>query len=186
MAQKTYNNLITGITATIKTNSNKSISGDTLQGVLVDIVDSVFGAFSGNTGTTIINNITNNYTNGNATGITAVYYSSTTSANTTTVIATKVIEIGPWDMDTNRLRTVSHGLNFNRILSVSVIIVDDANTLYTNLLTPDGNTGETDGGFTITSSNVILERLDTPGYYDTVDYSNTTFSRGRVTIQYLL
>ncbi len=101
-----------------------------------------------------------------------------------------VVEIGDWNMDSSSTKTVSHGIaDFKTIREISVVVRNDADTLYTNFL----STGTTSGamcGFLstagITGSTILLERLSTvfSGIYDSTDYDSTGYNRGWITIKY--
>lgn len=99
---------------------------------------------------------------------------------------TKRIAIGDWNMDVTVGVNVAHGLDFTKITNVSVMIISDTSAIITELTTKIDNatSGSPGGGFFLTSTNVVLERL-TGGYYDQVGYDSTSFNRGYVIITYV-
>jgi hypothetical protein len=180
MAQKSYNNLYTGITSTIKNNSLKSISGITLQNALIDIVDSTFGAFSGNTGG-------NNKT---ATGITTTYVDSSSVVSEVTV-KSKILEIGDWDMDTNDSKSVASGISSleTKLRLVSIMVRNDSATelnpfLCTIRQIAGGSLYEGEGGINISTDDLIYLRRKTAGIYDSTEYNSTSYNRGWIYITY--
>jgi hypothetical protein len=100
-------------------------------------------------------------------------------------LATKVVEIGDWDMDTNATKTVAHGLgsNWNKIRSFSAIIRTDDDTLVFKLDSINTSGVVLGGSAEIDATNITLVR--TPGaLFDGSDYNSVTFNRGWITIQY--
>lgn len=97
--------------------------------------------------------------------------------HTQTMLTTKVINIGDWDMQTNSNKTVAHGVpDFTTIRSISVVIRNDNNTYHYDL---------TRAGIIArwTTTNIDLLR-DLGGTFDNVDFNATSYNRGFVTITY--
>jgi hypothetical protein len=102
-------------------------------------------------------------------------------------LLTKIVDIGDWDMDTNAFVNVSHGLSdFTKIRSISVVIRDDTNSDYRNLLINNFTTAANNGGsINLINSTVInLSRINS-GFFDDIAYDSTSFNRGWITIQHL-
>jgi len=97
--------------------------------------------------------------------------------HTQTMLTTKVINIGDWDMQTNSNKTVAHGVpDFTTIRSISVVIRNDTNTYHYDL---------NKAGFIArwTATNIDFLR-DLGGTFDNVDFNATSYNRGFVTITY--
>jgi len=101
------------------------------------------------------------------------------------VFLQKIIEIGDWNMDATITLNKAHGLDFDKILEVSVLIRNDANTLKVPLNKNSPTTGPSTGEFTTTSTNIEMIAY-TSGYFDSVDYDSTSYNRGWIIIQYIL
>ncbi len=103
-------------------------------------------------------------------------------------IATKVVQIGDWDMDANATTTVAHGIaDFKKIRSIAAMIRDDADNLYSNLMIVNFLTAANTGGNVGSpdATNITLARI-TGGFFDGTDYNSTGFNRGWLTITYEL
>jgi hypothetical protein len=105
----------------------------------------------------------------------------------------KVIEIGDWNMDTAASVYVLHGLStdYKKIRSVSGIIRDDADTIY-SVVGCAATTGTSafpavyfDGsigvGAGIGATNINISRSGDAGFNGT-DYDSTSYNRGWITI----
>lgn len=106
---------------------------------------------------------------------------NTVSSN---AIACKVLDIGTWDMDTNSTKSVAHGLSdILKIVSVSTIIVNDAEDTVYNL--EKSFSGSNLHGWIqgITSTNIVLERAAGVGFDDS-NFNDGTINRGKITILY--
>lgn len=93
-------------------------------------------------------------------------------------LKTKVLEIGPWDMDTDTLASVAHGLTYlDSIRSITVLIRNDDDTLISEFIV---------AGYTYTSSTSVGLSRTLSGLFDSTDYDDTTndYNRGWVTIVY--
>lgn len=100
-------------------------------------------------------------------------------------LATKVVEIGDWNMQTSVSVNVAHGLgvDFIKIRSISVIIRNDGGNLYYKLERIN-TTGGAEGGIVdVGSASIRCGRL-TGGFFDAVGFSTTPYNRGWVTFQY--
>ncbi len=98
---------------------------------------------------------------------------------------TKVIEIGDWNMDGTGFVDVVHNLTLTKIRMVSVLIINDAETISYNLINSVSGTVDLyrGGWFDIDAANVTLNR-STNGFFDDTDFNATSFNRGWVTITY--
>lgn len=149
------NNYILGIVATY--------SGTTLQ-VLVDRV----------VGTGTIAN-----------WVVSIGYRNNVRTISNTGLITKVVEIGDWDMDTNTVLLVNHGIaDYKKIRSISVMIRDDDDVTYSFL--DRFNTGDLlqDGACNGAGTTQLSLYRRPSGFYDSVDYNATGYNRGWITIQY--
>jgi hypothetical protein len=105
-----------------------------------------------------------------------------TASNT---LATKVVEIGDWNMDSTAGVSIAHGIGLFNIREVSLMILNDAGTV----LFPHAGRGA--GGVTtsvyissIDVTNVNLVR-ETGGDFDSTDFDATAYNRGWITITYV-
>jgi hypothetical protein len=101
--------------------------------------------------------------------------------------ATKTINIGAWNMDTNDNVSVAHGVaDFTKIRSIYVIILSDIFLNRSNLSSIDAATGLIHGGVgQIGAVNLALERT-IGGSYDSPSYDDGAMNRGFITITYEL
>jgi hypothetical protein len=101
------------------------------------------------------------------------------------IVRTKIIEIGDWNMDTTASKDVTHGLpDFKKIRNVSAIIKRDDEAIYWNLasITSAGQLGGSVGA--LGTSVLTLYRV-TGGNFDSTDFDATSFNRGWVYIDYV-
>jgi hypothetical protein len=102
-------------------------------------------------------------------------------------LATKVIEIGDWDMDTNATKAVAHGLgsNWNKIRSFSAIIRTDDGTLCFNISAMTDLVGNVVAGSiaSFDATNINLSRA-AGELFDSTDFNSVIYNRGWVTIVY--
>ena len=150
-----------------------------------DGTDAVFtGDVTGDVTGDLTGNVTGNLT-GDVTG-TADSADSTTSileTSSSVVMNMKVIDIGDWNMDVANNSVVAHGVTGTKIRDVSIIVRNDANTLYYKLEKPT-TAGVMDGGVTsIDATNVNALRVF-GGFFDGTDFNSTTYNRGWITIWY--
>ena len=98
------------------------------------------------------------------------------------------LDIGDWNMQTNKTDTISHGIaNWKTIRSISVIIRNDDDDSYSQLSAATlDNTNN--GVLEFTSSKIILERVGDggSGRYMNENYNDTSYNRGYITFWYKL
>lgn len=111
-------------------------------------------------------------------------YSELVFVQSPTKVKTKVIDIGTWDMDADTQITVAHGIaDHTKIRSVSVMVRNDADTGYYNLIEyTAAATGMS--AIWVNSTTVVLNRA-VGGIFDGVDFDGTPYNRGWITIQYI-
>lgn len=98
----------------------------------------------------------------------------------------KVVSIGDWDMTVvpPGTKTVAHGLSdHKKIRSVSVIVRDDADTNYYDLVQMESSTGGAIAGAVklIDSTNITLQ-IEGSGTFDDAAFNATSYNRGWITI----
>ncbi len=105
---------------------------------------------------------------------------------THTVMLTKVVEIGAWNMDTNVSNNVVHGLGtaWKNIRKISAIVRDDADTFRIRLNRVSQSTDQVDGTIDAVTSTVVNLDRKGGGLFDTSTYSSIAISRGWVTFEY--
>jgi hypothetical protein len=96
-------------------------------------------------------------------------------------IKTKVLQIGVWDMDTDAVKSVAHGLVYSQIRSVSVFINKDFSSEHFQFVDDFAALGYSPLKWD--SNNVVMERTD-GGIWDNTSYNATSINRGFVVIQY--
>lgn len=101
----------------------------------------------------------------------------------------KVIEIGTWNMDSTVTVSVAHGLDLgtsgalvDKVRGCKVIILNDDQDAASAIEVVDGS-GNSSGGFSINSTDVILTRT-TGGSYDNNTYDGAV-NRGYIIIEYV-
>lgn len=104
------------------------------------------------------------------------------------VLLTKIIDIGDWDMDSTADVDITHGLDYSDIRSVSALIRKDlilsATTLY-NFSNPVTNSAlDSETSIHITSTEVTLRRHDS-GFFDSGFFDDTSWNRGWIVIGYV-
>ena len=102
----------------------------------------------------------------------------------TSLIKRKVVNIGDWNMQSTATVAVAHGItNYKNILNISVIIRDDADSLYSPINAFD--TGIVEGGVgAIGVTNITLGRAG-GSFYNSASYNSTSYNRGSLYIEYL-
>lgn len=102
-----------------------------------------------------------------------------------TVLKTKVVEIGDWNMDVNTTKDITHGIasGINKIRSVYVSIRDDT-TSYASSLELINDSYEPQGRVAYWDNSTIYLARKTGGGFDSVDHDSTSFNRGWVYITY--
>lgn len=98
-------------------------------------------------------------------------------------VLTKIVEIGEWNMDYSATEFVDHGLTYSKIVAVNIIVRNDADTVRIPL-NCSPNTTYTETSFNILSTQIRMDRKDS-GYFDGVDFNDTSINRGWVIIHYL-
>lgn len=95
-------------------------------------------------------------------------------------LITRVIEIGEWNMQSSNALVSLNGISFNKIISVSVLVTNDAQ----NFKAPIDYTGNAAdsppaGGYYLSSSNnsIIVTRRN-GGYFDDTNFSSILINRG--------
>lgn len=106
------------------------------------------------------------------------------AASAATLLNTKVIDIGDWDMNTDASKAVSHGLagSLSKIRTIKVLIRNDAGTNYYDFDSENQN-GTTAKQAYADVSNMVLTRA-TSGIFDNGSFGSTSYNRGWITIQY--
>lgn len=101
------------------------------------------------------------------------------------VMRFKIIDIPPWDMDTDISITFAHGLVMANIVAVSVQIRRDDGNFYYDLAatTKMAAVGETKR-IQVGATDIQLNRL-TGGFFDSVQFGVTVFGRGRCVVSYI-
>ncbi len=99
-------------------------------------------------------------------------------------IYTKVIDIGAWNMMGGSSITPAHGLDFDKIISISVIVRNDTGDFKFLLTGIPGAAAGVDGSIQHISSTVVNIQGISGGFYDDSDFSSTGFSRGKMYITY--
>jgi len=105
------------------------------------------------------------------------------------VLHTKIIDIGDWDMDANAFTNFAHGMssNYTKIRSISVVIRNDDSSKYMllNQFYDHADATLVGGGiYYWDSTNIYLYRR-TGGIFDSTEYNATSYNRGYVTIEYI-
>jgi len=99
-------------------------------------------------------------------------------------LKTKVIEIGDWNMDTDMVKNVAHGLTIGQIRSVDVIIINDAADNVVRLQHATFFAGYTVVGYySWDATNIIMGRVDGE-MFDSIVFDATSYNRGWVYIVY--
>lgn len=103
----------------------------------------------------------------------------------TNVLATAIVNIGDWNMDSTTSVSVAHGIaDFTKIRNIDVLIINDTSTDLEKLSSCD-ILGVGNGRFNFNSTDVILFRV-TSGGFDGTDYDATSFNRGYIIITYVI
>ncbi len=102
-----------------------------------------------------------------------------------TLLKFKVIEIGDWDIDASPFINIAHSLGgaWKNVRSTSIIVRNDADTLYSDFLgsVTYGGSGGIQKWLDIDSTNFIL---GSPGDFQSIDYNSTSYNRGWITVCY--
>jgi hypothetical protein len=97
---------------------------------------------------------------------------------------TVVVEIGPWDMDTNHFISIGITIPILKIRGVSVIIRDDADLMYCDFLSVQDGTAVTVPQIQIQTGSIKLTRRTGSLFNDYVKTSGS-YNRGWLTITYV-
>lgn len=108
------------------------------------------------------------------------------ATGTAEFLATKVIKINSWNMDTAPSVSVAHGLSWTKIRHVSAVIRKDDDSSRTTLLGTTAGT-EQKGSLNWDSGNIVLSRSDL-GLFDSsvYDVMGSDGNRGWITIIYAI
>lgn len=129
------------------------------------------GTASGNEYGVNSNNVFVNYANSTANIIEQQGFNS---------LKTKVFDITGWNMDTTATISQAHGIgDFKKIRNIQVMIVDNNNTILSDIAIPD-NSGLPSGSIIIGSTSITVYR-QSGGAYDSALYNN---ANGTITIVY--
>ena len=118
-------------------------------------------------------------------------FRNSAGTETTTIIKTKIIEIGAWDMDSTGGISVAHGLGSNILNSVSITatIKSNNNTIYPlNLVRSWSSTEALSAGiYDIDNTYISLTRKESTsgGFFDSPDFNGVGVNRGYITIIYI-
>ncbi len=102
-------------------------------------------------------------------------------------LATKIVEIGDWDMNATTNVDVAHGLTLANIRTVSVMVRNDTGGSIFHYTGGSGAGGATANNLwvgVITATNVTLYRL-VGSAFDDPDFGDTGYNRGWIVIQYV-
>jgi len=104
------------------------------------------------------------------------------------VVKFKVVNIGPWDMDTTSAVNVAHGIaDFSKIRMVQILINRDDSAQYASLEIRNPSTFADSGPagtFFIQPTNMVLQR-SSGGLFDATQFNDAVMNRGFVTIGYI-
>jgi len=118
-------------------------------------------------------------------GTEEVYLASdekTTVASIRGGINTTIVNIGDWDMDADTVKAVAHGLaDYKKIRSVTVIIRDDADSVYYEL----SATAPVAINYAGVDPTLITLARDNGSLFDSTDFDATSFNRGYITITHI-
>lgn len=107
---------------------------------------------------------------------------------------TKEFEIGPWDMQNSVTVAINHGLDLNKIRSVSVIVRNDDNTQNFDFLNRDVANADifvmragAVNIITATQVELIRDASGNVNGFDNSNFNNTAgaYNRGWITIRYV-
>jgi len=101
------------------------------------------------------------------------------------LIHTKIVNIGDWNMDTTSFVTIDIGINILKIRDISIMIRRDGDSYFSDLIVAP--TGIVTGYWYMvngTPTTVVLNRVAAT-MYDSVNYASTSFNRGWITVTYV-
>lgn len=99
-------------------------------------------------------------------------------------IRKKIIEIGDWNMDSTENVVLSHGITFDKIRSVNVLIRYDSNGAIYSLIAGDGSDSDVAGWILWDTTTIQLHRVAS-GFFDSTNFDSTSYNRGWITIEYV-
>jgi len=99
------------------------------------------------------------------------------------VIRTKIISIGDWNMDSTESITRAHELTLSKIIRISAWIIRDTSD-YKYLINYSETSGVSAGHIIVNATDIILWRF-TSGFFDNSSYDSTSFNRGHIVIDYI-
>ena len=106
-----------------------------------------------------------------------------------TILQTKIVDIGVWDMDATDIVFVGHGitgLDAAKVRSVEVMIIQDGGLTSSPLTAIEDENGTFGGAVaTITTTTIKLIR-SLSGFFDKADFDDAVINRGSIKIQYEL
>jgi len=95
----------------------------------------------------------------------------------------KVVEIGAWNMLSTTSLSVVHGLTLGTVISIDVLILNDAGSFaYPIQYASDGDATPS-GGWYANSANVVIFR-NAASFFVSTSFDGTASNRGFVTIWY--
>lgn len=100
------------------------------------------------------------------------------------ILRTKIINIGDWNMDTTNFVDVLHKLTMSKIRDIKIIIRDDYDDLYLPINWYDNFNSIIVGTYNIQATVINITRIDS-AVFDSEDYNATSFNRGWITIWYI-
>jgi hypothetical protein len=98
-------------------------------------------------------------------------------------IKKKIMNIGAWNMNLGN-RQFQHLLDWRKIISINVLIYNDANTNAQPLILANQSTGQTAGSWELNSINIILKATLGELYESSGSYDDTSLNRGIVVFEY--
>jgi hypothetical protein len=159
----------------------KKIKWSTIKTVLTSVFDALYAAIGHDHAATyapIAEGVTNGNTHNHSGGDGGqIAYSSLSGIP-------KIVDIGDWNMYANETVAVAHGLTLSKIRSVSVLIRNDADSVYYQI--PGVQTAYTQVDLIISyinGTNVYLGRAGS-GLFDSTDFNATSYNRGWIVIDY--
>lgn len=98
----------------------------------------------------------------------------------------KIVNIGDWNMDSDDVVSVTHGLDLTKIRDIRAFIRNDANDRYMPLdRVQQADLSTASGGITFAGATTVqLGRL-TGGEFDSASYDQTSYNRGYVIFEYV-
>lgn len=98
-------------------------------------------------------------------------------------VGIKIMEIGPWNMDSTGETDVAHGLDATKIRSALIEIISDAGVTYS--LTYDASASVNSAYRRDDATNITIVR-GAGGFFDSTAFDDAVINRGWVTIFYTI